>query len=149
MPRWKPVTAVGDGCHTQDIGLIDPARGVLLNELNNLWVNLSETLVTRDPGGRLVPNVAESWEVKSPTEWVFKIRRGITFHNDEPLNADAVKATLDRYHEKDKPRYGAVAQGVKDVSVVDPYTVRITTPTRRSSSGSSRCPSSPPAISSR
>ena len=25
-------------CHTQDIGLIDPARGVLLNELNNLWV---------------------------------------------------------------------------------------------------------------
>ena len=23
-------------CHTQDIGLIDPARGVLLNELNNL-----------------------------------------------------------------------------------------------------------------
>ena len=73
--------------------------------------------------------MAESWEVKSPTEWVFKIRQGITFHNGEPLNAQAVKATLDRYHEKDKPRYGAVAQGVKDVSVVDPYTVRITTPT--------------------
>ena len=31
-------------CHTQDIGLIDPARGVLLNELNNLWVNIYETL---------------------------------------------------------------------------------------------------------
>ena len=74
-------------CHTQDIALIDPARGVLLNELNNLWVNMYETLVARDPGGRLVPSVAESWEVKSPTEWVFKIRQGITFHNGEPLNA--------------------------------------------------------------
>ena len=116
-------------CHTQDIALIDPARGVLLNELNNLWVNMYETLVARDPGGRLVPSVAESWEVKSPTEWVFKIRQGITFHNGEPLNAAAVKATLDRYQEKDKPRYGAVAQGVKDVTVVDAYTVRITTPT--------------------
>ena len=116
-------------CHTQDIGLIDPARGVLLNELNNLWVNMYETLVSREPGGRLVPAVAESWEVKSPTEWVFKIRRGITFHDGEPLNAEAVKATLDRYQEKDKPRYGAVAAGVKDVTVIDPYTVRITTPT--------------------
>ena len=116
-------------CHTQDIGLIDPARGVLLNELNNLWVNIYETLVSREPGGRLVPAVAESWEVKSPTEWVFKIRHGITFHDGETLNAEAVKATLDRYQEKDKPRYGAVAAGVKDVTVIDPYTVRITTPT--------------------
>ena len=107
-------------CHTQDIRLIDPARGVLLNELNNLWVNIYETLVSREPGGRLVPAVAESWEVKSPTEWVFKIRRGITFHDGETLNAEAVKATLDRYQEKDKQRYGAVAAGVKDVTVIDP-----------------------------
>ncbi len=116
-------------CHTQDLSFIDPARGVLLNELNNLWVNLYDGLVTRDPAGRLVPAAAESWEIKAPTEWIFKIRRGISFHNGEPLNADAVKFTLDRYHEKDKPRYGAVATGVKDVTVVDPYTVRITTPT--------------------
>ena len=138
-------------CHTQDIGLIDPARGVLLNELNNLWVNMYETLVARDPGGRLVPNVAESWEVKSPTGVGVQDPPGITFHNGEPLNAQAVKATLDRYHEKDKQRYGAVAQGVKDVSVVDPYTVRITTPTptRRSSSASSRYRSCHPATSRR
>src|SRR5262245_44170521 len=117
------------GCHTQGLGLTPPARGVLLNELNNLWVNIYETLVAREPGGRLVPAVAESWEIKSPTEWVFKIRRSITFHDGEPLNADAVKATLDRYQEKDKQRYGAVASGVKDVTVIDPFTVRITTPT--------------------
>ena len=113
--RWEQSPLSVTVCHTQDIGLIDPARGVLLNELNNLWVNMYETLVARDPSGRLVPNVAESWEVKSPTEWVFKIRQGITFHNGEPVNAQAVKATLDRYHEKDKQRYGAVAQGIQDI----------------------------------
>src|SRR5205085_8434899 len=40
----------------------------------------------------LVPGLAESWEVRkdAPTKWVFKLRKGVTFHDGSPFNADAV-----------------------------------------------------------
>jgi len=54
-----------------------------------------DTLVRRTPSGELVPSVAESWEV-TPEALTFTIVEGRTFHDDTPLDAEAVKANLDR-----------------------------------------------------
>ena len=113
---------------TQDIGIIDPARAVLLDELNNLWVNIYDMLVIRDKNGGLKPHLAQSWRNVSPTTWEFKLLKGVRFHNGEPFNAQAVKFTADRYREQGKQRYGALAQVLQNTEVVDDYTVRITTP---------------------
>ena len=58
--------------------------------------NMFDGLVTRTPDMKIVPEIAESWENVSPTEWVFKIRQGVTFHNGEALNADDVVFTYER-----------------------------------------------------
>jgi len=58
--------------------------------------NMFDGLVTRTPDGKIVSEIAESWKNPSPTIWEFKIRRGITFHNGDPLTADDVKFTFDR-----------------------------------------------------
>jgi len=58
--------------------------------------NMFDGLVTRTPDMKIVPEIAESWEAVSPTEWVFKIRQGVTFHNGEELNADDVVFTYER-----------------------------------------------------
>ena len=42
------------------------------------------------------PYLAESWELVNPTTWQFKLRRGVTFHDGTPFNANAVAANLDR-----------------------------------------------------
>ena len=56
---------------------------------------------------QLVPGLAESWEVRkdAPTRWVFKLRKGVTFHDGSPFNADAVVFTFDSVKNKQSPQY--------------------------------------------
>ena len=59
-----------------------------------------EGLVTTEEGGtEIAPALAESWE---PSEdgltWTFNLRQGVTFHDGEPFNADAVCFNFDRWY---------------------------------------------------
>jgi peptide/nickel transport system substrate-binding protein len=68
------------------------------------------------PGERLpsiVPGLAESWEVRAddPTKWVFKLRRGVTFHDGTDFNADAVVWNWEALRNKDAPQYDARQAG--------------------------------------
>ncbi|KKM10216.1 peptide ABC transporter substrate-binding protein [Clostridiales bacterium PH28_bin88] len=92
--------------------------------------NMFDGLVTRTPDGKIVPEIAESYTQLSPTVWEFKIRRGITFHNGDPLTADDVKFTFDRLitegfiDGKTSPRKGLLGS-LESVEKVDDYTVRL------------------------
>lgn len=91
-----------------------------------------------DPGQipPIVPALAESWEPNADlTEWTFKLRSGVTFHDGEPWNADAAMFTFDRILNKDAPQYypelnaqaGLAIVGVKSAEKVDDMTVKVTT----------------------
>lgn len=56
-----------------------------------------EPLVTQDDNAAPIPALAESWEMSEDgKEWTFHLRQGVTFHDGEPFNADAVVANFDR-----------------------------------------------------
>jgi peptide/nickel transport system substrate-binding protein len=90
----------------------------------------------------IVPGLAESWEVKTddPTKWIFKLRRGVKFHDGTDFNADAVIWNWDKIRNKDAPQYdGRQAAPIVPRLVtiqswrkLDDYTVEFTT-TRPSS----------------
>jgi peptide/nickel transport system substrate-binding protein len=86
-----------------------------------------DTLVVfRD--GKLQPSIAESWRALSDTQWEFKLRRDVRFHNGEPLNAAAVKFSLDRILNPDnRIPWISLIGPVSRVDAVDDVTVRITT----------------------
>jgi peptide/nickel transport system substrate-binding protein len=75
------------------------------------------------PGQRLAPSLAESWSM-SPDGLVYEfvLRKGAKFHNGEPVTAEDVKFSLERYR-------GASAKPLKDsvaaVETPDPGRVRI------------------------
>ncbi|WP_417721071.1 ABC transporter substrate-binding protein [Salipiger sp.] len=59
--------------------------------------NVVETLVELDySDGSTKPRLATSWQQNSPTEWVFNLREGVTFHDGAPFDAAAVVYTLER-----------------------------------------------------
>lgn len=54
----------------------------------------AETLVVLDELGDAQPALASKWEQRTPTEWTFVIRDGVTFHNGTPLRAEDVARSL-------------------------------------------------------
>src|SRR2546422_6382030 len=83
---------------------------------------LHDALVKPMPGKPMAPSLAESWSV-SPDglTYEFVLRQGVRFHNGDPLTADDVKFSFERYR-------GVSAKLLKDwvrqVQVVDPHRVR-------------------------
>ena len=61
--------------------------------------NVYEQLLRINPPGsaeQYTPLLAESWESNADgTVWTFNLREGVTFHDGEPMNADAVVKSLD------------------------------------------------------
>jgi peptide/nickel transport system substrate-binding protein len=87
-----------------------------------------DTLLEADPDGKLVPSLAESWEVSSDgLTYTFKLRQGVTFHDGSPMTSADVKFTIDRIADPatKSPRRG-VFSSVAEVTAPDPATVVIT-----------------------
>lgn len=66
----------------------------------NILRDLYEGLVAEDGGGRLIPGMAEHWEV-SPDgrRWTFHLRANLRWSNGEPLTADDIVASFRRAFE--------------------------------------------------
>ena len=96
--------------------------GILVN------VNMFDSLLHRNTKLEFEPSLATSWKAVSDTQWEFKIRKGVRFHNGDIMTAEDVKYSFDRVLDpkKKSPQYGNI-RAIKDVRVVDPETIVITT----------------------
>ncbi len=77
----------------------------------------------------IAPDLAESWKVSSDgLRWTFKLKKGITFHDGTPFNAEAVKFNMERILD---PKFGspnrAYFASIKKITVIDDYTVAFET----------------------
>src|SRR5882724_3965262 len=62
------------------------------------WGGMSNSLTEVDADGNITPDVVESMEPTDDAKsWIFKIRKGVTFHNGKDLTADDVIASY-RHH---------------------------------------------------
>ncbi len=121
-PGYKDTITVGQGA---DVTSFDPHIG---KETPAVAVtnHIFDTLVDTDPvTGEVVSQIAERWEVLSPVEYRFFIRKGIKFHNGEDLTADDVKFSLDRAIASGSVSY--IVDFIKEVKIEDEYTVLVTT----------------------
>jgi peptide/nickel transport system substrate-binding protein len=96
--------------------------GILVN------INMFDSLLHRNPKLEYEPSLATSWKALSDTVWEFKLRRGVKFHNGDPLTAEDVKYSVDRVIDQTKksPQYGNV-RAIKEVKIIAPDTVHIAT----------------------
>jgi peptide/nickel transport system substrate-binding protein len=94
----------------------------------SITLNIFDTLITRDKEGKLQPALAVSWRALNNTTWEVKLRPNLKFHNGEPMDAEAVKFSIQRVLDPNfKSVFGTVLGTIAKVEAVDPVTVRITT----------------------
>jgi peptide/nickel transport system substrate-binding protein len=104
-----------------DLNALDPYT---LNETfsSGAMGNVMEGLTKRDKDLKIIPGLAERWEIVDPLKWRFYLRKGVKFHNGEDFVADDVIFSLDRMRSPGsqiKTRAPADMKAVK----VDDYTV--------------------------
>lgn len=91
--------------------------------LNNIY----EGLIRYSLKGSLEPGLAVRWENPNPTTYILHLRRNVRFHSGNPFTAEDVKFSLERILD---PATAATRvrefSVVQSVSVLDPYTVKIT-----------------------
>jgi peptide/nickel transport system substrate-binding protein len=85
-------------------GAADPVvlDGALVSDGESLRVidQIYESLVSLEPGTtELAPGLAQSWELSEDgLEYTFELEEGVTFHDGEPFNAEAVCFNFDRWY---------------------------------------------------
>ena len=82
-----------------------------------LWGGVYNNLTEIAPDGRIVPELAESFEPsKDAKTWTFKLRKGVTFHNGKSLDADDVAASINHHRGADsKSAAKSVIANVADI----------------------------------
>lgn len=103
----------------------DPAV-VTASSSGVLLAVLVEQLVTFDDAGTAQPMLAESWTMPDELTYVFTLRKGVTFHNGQPLTAADVKYSFDRIIDPaTKSPWASQFAPVDSVEATDDQTVTI------------------------
>jgi peptide/nickel transport system substrate-binding protein len=78
-----------------DLNALDPYT---LNESFTLGAlgNVMEGLTKRDKDLKIIPGLAERWEIVDPLKWRFYLRKGVKYHGGEDFTADDVIFSLER-----------------------------------------------------
>lgn len=74
---------------------------------------------------RLSPAWQRAGRNDDQTELTFHLRQGVTFHNGEPFNAEAVKTNLE--HKQSNPSFYSLKgiTDIQEIEVVDEYTITL------------------------
>src|SRR2546425_3233020 len=126
---FRPLAAAPAGQMTWGIHIslaptwFDPAETTGIVTPFMLMYALHDAMVKPLPGSSLAPSLAESWTVAPDgLTYEFVLRKGIRFHNGDPVTAEDVKFSFDRYR-------GAASKTFKErvtaIETPDPARVRI------------------------
>ncbi|MDR3536834.1 MAG: ABC transporter substrate-binding protein [Acetobacteraceae bacterium] len=108
----------------QDLDSLDPALATTYVS-RIVYAGLCDKLLDINEKLEIVPQLATSWEWADDKTLVLHLRAGVTFQNGEPLDAAAVKYTLERYLTMTGSFRRSELAAIDHVEVVDPATVRI------------------------
>ncbi|KAF2957408.1 hypothetical protein AS159_06940 [Thermotoga sp. Ku-13t] len=88
-------------------------------------MHIFEGLVDIDENLKIIPALAERWEIlDGGTAYVFHLRKNVKFHDGTDFNAYAVKKNFDYLFSANLRNVGVYKGIIKEVQVIDDYTVK-------------------------
>ncbi len=138
---WAALAALmmAPGAHAQPAGTFRQAHDLGFGTASDLdpisrgrvfqvTEKIMSRLVRPDMDGKPSPDLALSWSANAAaTEWTFKLRSGVRFHNGKPFTATDAAYSLRRVQDPklDSPARAAIGM-VSRIDVVDPLTLKFT-----------------------
>ena len=84
-----------------------------------------EKLMKMDKDGNYQGVLAESWEYEDDTHLVFHLRKGVKFHNGDPMTAEDVKWSLIRAANSAHVSSKASFINQDDITIIDDNTIKV------------------------
>src|SRR3989442_5436655 len=110
-----------------DISKFDPHFSTSSNDIR-VSFNLFDNLVSRRPDGKLYPGLATEWKLHGQTQWTFKIRPGVKWHDGDPFTAADASFSLSRtWDPKVGTRVSTVFTTIDRIEAPDPATLVVHT----------------------
>lgn len=89
-----------------------PNNSAISSFQGHIWGHVTDKLVYVDADGRVSPWIAESWDQSSDaTQFILRLKKGVTFSDGTPLDAAAVVANLDIWYA------GRKAEGINPIGL--------------------------------
>ncbi|MCY8071234.1 SgrR family transcriptional regulator [Bacillus inaquosorum] len=105
------------------VSSLDPCQ-IFLRSEGHFVKQIFDTLLTLDPAVQEPkPHLVHGWEESGKNRWRFFLRKGVSFHNGQPLTARDVAFTFQRFLAQADNPYKWLLHGVKQVLENGPYCV--------------------------
>ncbi len=118
--------------HTLTIGVdqeavgLDPHIVTSFSSMRRIDL-LYNRLVRLDENLKVVPDLAESWDIPNNLTYIFHLRKGVKFHNGREMTAEDVKYSLERVLNPKTAAPGrSYISRIKSIDIIDPYTIKLT-----------------------
>ncbi|RMF85824.1 MAG: ABC transporter substrate-binding protein [Nitrospinota bacterium] len=109
-----------------DPDTLDPAQ-MTTTTVANIVDYVVETLTKLAPDGSVQPYLAERWSASADgLQYTFTLRKGVTFHDGTPFDAQAVKWNFDRLKDPTVRVPIRAPYPIEQTEIVDASTVRVT-----------------------
>jgi len=96
------------------IEFLDPHMVDLANQIE-IHSNIFNGLVKLDRNTQIVGDAASDWSLPDGSTYVFELEEGITFHNGDPLDAEAVKWSLERLQGMEESPHTGKVSSVEEI----------------------------------
>ena len=111
---------------TNENATLDPLTSGFFSE-RAVYYNMYDSLVAIDTTLKIIPDLADSWEISSDGKtYTFHLHQGVKFHDGTDFNADAVKFNLNRYLTDPKSARAGEVNFITAIDSVDANTAKVT-----------------------
>jgi len=113
----------------QNIDTLDPHQTTFITACaihNNIYNGLLKITSPDGKGVEFKPELAREWEIQGDRVHVFRLQKGVTFHDGQPCTAAEVKASLERVKDKaQSPIHAWKLELLEHIETPDSHTVKL------------------------
>ena len=125
-PKYGGTIKIGS---FQNIDTLDPHQTTFITACaihNNIYNGLLKITSPDGKGVEFKPELAREWEIQGDRVHVFRLHKGVTFHNGEPCTSAEVKWNLERVKDKaQSPIHAWKLELLEHIETPDPQTIKL------------------------
>jgi peptide/nickel transport system substrate-binding protein len=125
-PKYGGTMRIGSFSNIDTLDAHNTTSIVACSIHNNIYNGLLKITSSDGKSVDFKPQLAREWEIQGDRVHVFRLHKGVTFHNGDPLTAADVKWNLERVKDKNQsPIHAWKLELLESIETPDPHTVKL------------------------